>query len=187
MIVELEPIEGPTESYSVRLQEDDGESTPAVIGTVERTGADTWGFRVNSISGVPASREVMLTLTAKDVAELREVIMQRFGAIDLPADRLRERTLQGFTESTLQQVARLADLTNTVPGLVRAYSTQLALLVASNFEDDAVGPFLDTFAAQVKEHVAAIRAAEATGELLAKQLRNALRRATKRDDEPTKH
>ena len=200
MKVDLERIEaeGP-ERYKVLVSEDveaSGVLAGTVIGIVTRTTETTWAFGPRKGDDDSFDSSVLLSLTAKDVDELKAAIQTRFGLLDIEADRLLDDTLEAFASNVLSPISSLATKTSSIAGLVKALAHHVAMIAAADVREDKREEFFSTFMDRVREEAAdLIKQRErrvamhlaVTAVLKAKgaEVLNALRGVN--DDDPVKH
>lgn len=158
MKVKLERLPKDVETYSVQLIEDDGEGSPAVIGTVSRVHDTEWSFVAANVVGGHAPA---IQIEAADGKALAQAIAMRFGAIDLPADRLRIETMRGLVGAQLAPLVSLAKHTKSLSGVYRALATQVGELVVLHGQPGSDTELLATFNRMVEQEVASARATKA--------------------------
>jgi hypothetical protein len=151
MKVELERVGDEPEKYRVRIAEDDtvAELAGKVFGIVKRTSATTWAFSPER-AGVAFDETIALTLEAKTADELRGVIGQRFGVLDLPADRLLDDTIEAFATNMLLPLNNLATHTHSVMGLIKALSRQIAVIAVHDIHESKREEFFVAFDGQLR-------------------------------------
>jgi hypothetical protein len=178
MKVELERVGDEPEKYRVRIAEDDAASSAGkVMGIVTRTGPTAWAFAPERGGGVVFDDSIALVLTAKDADELREVIGQRFGVLDLPADRLLDDTVEAFATNMLLPLNNLATHTHSIMGLIKALSRQVAVIAVHDIHESKREEFFVAFDAQLREE-AAMLAADLARKRAAAQAMKAMLRET---------
>ena len=157
MDVELDVIDGAAvESYRARMQESDTSGNHVVLGIVERTSENTWSFR----PAHPLARkadEAHVQLVAHDRHELRHVIAQRFGSIDLPADRLRDDTTARIAYDVFHGVLQLARRTNSLAGFSKSLAHMVAHVVAEDLKPEHENEYRAAFRETVTSTIGNIR------------------------------
>lgn len=155
MKVDLERIEGTgPERYKVMVSEDDsGSNVPpgTVIGQATRTSDTTWAFGPRQGDDNTFDTSMTLSLTAKDVDELKTAIQTRFGLLDVAADRLLDDTLEAFASQVLTPISSLATNTSSIAGLVKALAHQVAMIAAADVHEDKREDFFSTFMERVRD------------------------------------
>ena len=191
MKVELEPIEATAgaEAYRVRAIEDDG-AKAMMLGAVHRMSPSEWEF-VLQPGDAPESERLTIKLQAATVDELRDVIRDRFGLLEITADRLQDESMRVMVVALLEPVTKLATDTNTVAGFTSALCTHLGLIAVHDINDAGREEFLTTVAERIR-----VETVEASARREARRtMQTALRSMfeghfgplDKADDEPTKH
>lgn len=195
MKVELEPIDGEAEAYTVRMIEEDGAAQRVALGKVTRAGADEWHFSPHTAPDdgvVGLADDVVLSLTAKDAAELKTVFAQRFGAIEIQADRMRTATMEHFADAVLSSLNVLAAKTSSMPGFAAAIARALATMLVEDVKPENQDVFKTRFMQNVEERAAALRSMtvlrEQVHEIMASLFRTDYTGAKDDDDKgPTTH
>lgn len=163
MNVHLEPVEGAkVETYRVRMMEQDNESERVVIGVAARMSPTEWAFHPSRDTdddiNIPMSpADVSITLQAKDRDELESVIATRFGAIEIPADRLRFSTMEQLCGTMLTAMNALASHTRSLPGFSTALAGSIARMIVEDIKPGTDSTFKTGFMNQVETQVEAIR------------------------------
>lgn len=150
MKVELERVGNEPEKYRVRIAEDDASAGGKIMGIATRTGPALWAFTPERGGGVVFDDSIALVLQAKDADELRAVIGQRFGVLDLPADRLLDDTVEAFATSMLLPLNNLATHTHSVMGLIKALSRQIAVIAVHDIHESKREEFFVAFDGQLR-------------------------------------
>lgn len=190
MKVELEPIAGFPESYTVTGIEDDERGVRLKIGTIARGDGDEWLFTLRpegSDKGLTA-----ITLRAADVEALKAVIRDRFGMLEMNADRLRDETMLTYADDAMRNLSALATRTKTVVGFTRALCINMALVAVVDVPESERETFLDDCMRKVRAAIVEETTKRDSRVELKGRLRNMLDSITGRDkkaddDEPTKH
>lgn len=174
MKVDLERVEGTPERYKVKVREDDssaGVPSGTVIGMATRTGETTWGFGPRQGDDNTFDTSMSLALTAKDPEELKAAIQSRFGLLtDIPPDRLLDDTLEGFASSMLTPISVLATNTASMGGLIKALAHHVAVIAASDVQDDKREEFFTMFMDRAREETDVLVRQRATRAALASRL-----------------
>lgn len=169
MLIELDGIPGAdTESYNVRMVEDDKEGQHIAVGIVRRIGDDAWSFTPN---GRSEDEEVTVRLQAKDVEELRGVFRTRFGSIEIEPDRLRDATMTDFADAVLVALQALAARTDTSTGFVRALARSFAHIIAEDVKPDKEAEFRKVMLDDIDHNVNSIRRQRALRDAMLKTMR----------------
>lgn len=195
MEVELKAVAGAeVESYHVRMIETDRRGKHIVLGLCKRSGPNEWQFTPMSVIGkggeepVQFTETISLTLNAKDREELAGVIEQRFGAIDLPADRLRTATMERIADTMIASVQLLARRTNSLPGFSAAASRALARMIVEDLKPGHEAEYKAHFMQQVEAHVESLRAIGSIRTRIEAAMQNVFKAGDgAEDEEPTKH
>lgn len=160
MRVELEriAIEPPpgveaAEVYRVLAVEDTGAPRSLQIGTVSRVRGPTWSLMLKPENSEGEPIEVLLN--AETVDELKDVIRDRFGLLDLTADRLSDNTMADATREMLRALSSLATTTHTVAGFTSALVYHLALVGAVDIKPEGRELFVDKVVTRLREELAA--------------------------------
>lgn len=194
MKVELERVGDEPEKYRVRIAEDDASAPGKVMGIATRTSATSWAFSPEHGGGVAFDDSIALVLTAKDADELRTVIGQRFGVLDLPADRLLDDTVEAFASNMLMPLNSLATHTHSIVGLIKALSRQVAVIAVHDIHESKREEFLTTFVERLREETAQVARELAAKRAAAAAMKSMLRETVEKmihsgsgGDGPTKH
>lgn len=159
MLVELEQVANvEVESYLVRVVEEDGKGA-VVIGAAKRISDSEFAFAPlqDKEQEKLIPNDVSIVLQAKDKAELKQVIATRFGSIEIPADRLRIATMEGFAETVLLPLNALAANTGSMPGFAAALAKSVARMIVEDIKPGTEDTFKTQFMANVEEHVETMR------------------------------
>lgn len=194
MRVELERVEAQgaevnAESYRV-LAVEDGAARTMQIGTVSRIRGPTWSLMLKPEQSKGAPLEVMLT--AETVDELKAVIRDRFGLLDMSADRLTDTTMADYSREVLRALSSLATATHTVAAFTSSLCYHLALVGAVDIKPEGHAAYLDTVTEQIRKEMADILVVNDARGQLKGTLRDLLDKYVKQvkggdDDGPTTH
>jgi hypothetical protein len=165
MQVELIAHEGAPETYTVRLSEEDKYGKNVVVGRATRATSDEWEFRPQDPSGRISERP-MMSLQAKTVDELRDVLSTRFGTIEISADRLRGKTMDEFTDSVMTALLILAQGTESKHGFLAAISGVLAQMIVDDITPSGQDGFVDLFMKTLKDDLEHRRKTESMREAM---------------------
>lgn len=144
-------IEG-AEVYRVLAVEDAGAPRTLQIGTVTRLRGPTWSLMLKPENSEGEPIEVMMT--AETVDELKAAIRDRFGLLDLAADRLSDETMGDVSREMLRALSSLATTTHTVAGFTSALVYHLALVGAVDIKPEGREAFLEKVIARLREDLA---------------------------------
>lgn len=176
------------ESYRV-LAVEDGAAKTMDIGRVSRVRGPTWSLMLKPESSDGPPLEILLN--AETVDELKAVIRDRFGLLDMSADRLSDETMSDYAREVLRALSSLATKTNTIAGFTGALCHHLALVGAVDVKAEGREAFLETTAAQVRKEMADIIVIQDSRGALKGALRDLLDKVMKPtkggDDGPVTH
>jgi hypothetical protein len=192
MKIEFQAIKGAAEeSFTVMLCEDDQDPEEgADLGTVRRINAGEWSFTSSHlIANEPGEPIEPWTLNATTIDELRSRFKQRFSAIELPANRVTNNTMDGYARATLENLRELASGTNSTAGYLAALAEAVAAVMVNEFGED-MKTTLKLFELQmhkcIDERIAHDKARKEAAEKLGALL-GLITKVTGADSEPTKH
>lgn len=161
MRIELERIEvapppgvEPAQAYRVLAVEDKGEARTLQFGTVTHVRGPTWSLMLKPSENSVESVEVLLT--ADTVDELKAVIRDRFGLLDLKADRLADETMADFATDLLRSVSALATTTRTVSGFTSSLVYHLALVGAVDIKPENREAYLERIGENLRTRLAEV-------------------------------
>lgn len=188
MKVELEPIGGEPGTFTVRgVEEGSSDARGIVIGRVKRDDETSWTFTLKP-EKAPDTEAIDITLIAATEDELRAVIRDRFGLMELPADRLTDDTMRDAAVGVMRTLATLAATTKTVPGFSSALVHHLGLIAALSIKPEHREDFFANVNERVRFNAAEALRAKERADKLRDALAPALDALVKGDNEPpTRH
>jgi hypothetical protein len=188
MRVELEPVADASEAYTVYGNEDDGNGKRLLMGTIKRGAGDEWHFALRPDNG--PGEAMTISLHAPTVDALREVIRNRFGMLELTADRLRDATMLKFADDVLRSLSNMATNTGSIAGFTDALVSNLGLIGAVDIKPEGRAAYVDAIMGRLRrsldESVAEVAARDAVRAAMRDTI-GALLRKGPGDDEPIKH
>lgn len=186
--VEAQGAEAQPETYRV-LGIEDGAARTVQIGVVSRVSGPSWLLLLKPEHSQGAPLEIVLT--AETTEDLKGVIRDRFGLLDMSADRLTDTTMADYSREVLRALSSLATTTNTVAPFTAALCYHLALVGAVDIKPEGHAAYLDTVTEQIRKEMADILVVNDSRVQLKGTLRELLdkyvRQAKGGGDEPTTH
>lgn len=177
-----------SEAYTVYGNEDDGNGKRLLMGTIRRGAGDEWHFALRPDNG--PGEAMTISLHAPSAEALRDVIRNRFGMLELAADRLRDETMRGFADDVLRTLSSLATKTGAIAGFTDVLVTNLGLIGAVDIKPEGRAAFVDAIMGRLRraldESVAEVAMRDAARTVMRDTI-GALLRKGPGDDEPIKH
>lgn len=176
--------------YRVLAVEDSGANPKTMqIGTVTHVRGPTWSLMLKPEKTEGEGLEVLLN--AETVELLKGVIRDRFGLLDLSADRLSDETMGDFAMEMLRSLSTLATTTHTISGFTSALVYHLALVGAVDIKPENRDEYANRIAENLRKRLGEIVAMHESRGVLKGALRDMLEKIIRpegdTDGGPTKH
>ena len=163
--------------YRVLAVEDAGTPRTLQIGTVTHVRGPTWSLMLKPENSEGEPIEVMMN--ADTVDDLKAAIRDRFGLLDLSADRLSDNTMSEISREMLRALSSLATTTHTVAGFTTSLVYHLALVAAVDIKPEGREAFIEKIVARIREELASIVAINESRTMLKGALRDMLEKIIK--------